>query len=460
MMKKALAAAIGIALSLPAFATQFNANGSRSVAMGGVGVASGRGVEAAFYNPALLSKQKSEENELILPYFSVNVADDDDLIDEFDDFDGKVDELDDALDAFNDVLDAEDAANAIPAAERLGEALNEIDRELASFNNKALRVDPGIGAGFANPGKDFGYALYAYNESKIAGRFLYSANDAATIADYSQTLSDVGEDLSDGNIDLDDYYAELDPDTGEPIPGTGIVDPTDNQLVTPDFDSSIALVGIAISEIGIALSREFEFGGHAVALGVTPKLVRVDAALLNIVAVEEDDDGDLSSGLDDFNDEFDDAKADDTNANVDVGAALQMGEFLLGATVRNLIPQDYDLESDALPDLVYEMKPHARGGAAWSNDWIVVATDVDLTEQDSLIRGVNLDTRFLSVGAEFEFWDTLYLRAGYRDNLGSAELDTLSLGVGLDFGLTLDFAMLVSEDSDEAGFSAQIGGRW
>jgi hypothetical protein len=449
MMKKALAAAIGIAISLPTLATQFNANGARSMAMGGVGVASGRGVEAAFYNPALLSKQKNDDYEIILPYFSVNVADDDNLIDDFDDFDGKVDVLDDALDTFNDVIDAEDAANAVTSAQALSTALSDIDHELASFNNKALRVDPGIGAGFAMPGKNLGIALYAYNETKVAGRFLYANSDSQTIEDYADTLNTLAADIEDdGSFD-----------TNNPAYGN-IYDPSTGELRIPDLQSSIAMVGLAISEVGIALSHEFEFGGHMVALGVTPKLVRVDSALLNIIAVEEDDSGDLTSGLDDFSDKFDDAKANDTNANIDVGAAYQMGQWLFGATVRNLIPVDYDLENDAIPDLTYEMKPHARAGASWSNDWVVVATDIDLTEQESLVRDINLDTRFLSVGAEFEFWDTLYLRAGYRDNLGSAELDTLSLGLGLDFGLTLDFAVIVSEDTDEAGFSAQIGGRF
>lgn len=450
MMKKALAVSIGIAISLPSLATQFNANAARSVAMGGVGVASGRGVEAAFYNPALLSKQKSDDYELILPYFSVGVADDDDLIDEFDDFDDKVDVLNDAIDTFDDVIDnidATDEATAVSAIGGLRTALDDINAELASFNNKALRVDPGIGAGFAMPDKNLGIALYAYNETKIAGRFLYDNNDQSTIDAYVSTLSALESDIQDdGEFDPDDYTTIYDPATGE--------------FIVPDLQSSIAMVGIAISEIGVALSHEFEVGGHAIAIGVTPKLVRVDSALLNIIAIEEDDDGDLDSGLDDFNDKFDEAKADDTNGNIDVGVAYQLDQFMLGATVRNLIPVDYDLENDFIDDLTYEMKPHARAGAAWSNDWIVVATDVDLTEQESLIPNVKLETQFLSLGAEFKVWDMVYLRAGYRDNLGSAELDTLSLGFGLDFGMTLDFAALVSEDADEAGFSAQIGGRW
>lgn len=450
MMKKALAVAIGIAVSLPTLATQFNANGARSMAMGGVGVASGVGVEAAFYNPALLSKQKNDDYEIILPYFSVGVADDDDLIDEFDDFDDKVDTLDEAIDTFNDVIDNidnTDNATAIAATNNVSAALADINSELASFNNKALRVDPGIGAGFAMPGKNLGLALYAYNETKIAGRFLYSDSDQDTIDEYVSTLATLAEDIeNNGDIDPNDY--------------TNIYDPAAGEFITPDFLSSIALVGIAISEVGVALSHEFEFGDHAIAFGVTPKLVRVDSALIDIIAIEEDDEGNLSSGLDDFNDKFDDAKADDTNVNIDVGVAYQLDQFMFGATIRNLIPQDYDLENEFIPDLTYEVDPHARAGAAWSNDWIIVAADLDLTEQESLIPDINLDTRFLSVGAEFEFWDTLFLRAGYRDNLGSAELDTLSVGLGLDFGLMIDFAMLISEDSDEAGFSAQIGGRF
>jgi len=447
MIKKALAAAVGIAISFPTLATQFNAGGARSVAMGGVGVASGRGVEAAFYNPALLSKQKSDDYDLILPYFSIDVADDDNLIDHFDHFDDKVDALDAAVDTFNDVArqSSINRADAIAATNALSKALSDVNEKLVSFDNKALRVDPGLGAGFAKPGKDFGYAVYAYNETKIAGRFLYA--DENIVNEYIDTLSTLATDIQANG-------------TFNPANYANIYDPVNKKFRVPDFQSSIALVGIAISEIGISLSHEFDLGGHAVALGITPKFVRVDSALLNIIAVEEDDEGHVSSGLDDFKDEYDHAKANDTNANIDVGAAYQVAQWTFGATVRNLVPVDYKLKSDALPDLTYEMKPHARAGAAWSNDWITVATDVDLTKQDSLIKGVNLDTRFLSVGAEFEFWKHLYLRTGYRDNIGSAELDTMSFGVGLDFGFTIDVAALVSQDGDEAGFSAQIGGHW
>lgn len=343
MMKKVLAAAIGIAISLPTLATQFTANATRSVAMGGVGVASGRGVEAAFYNPALLSKQKTDEYELILPYFSVGVADDDNLIDEFDDFDDKVDALDEAIETFDNVADqiensSVDESTAVSAVNGVSAALADINAELASFNNKALRVDPGIGAGFAMPGKNLGIAVYAYNETKIAGRFLYSGNDQDTINDYVSTLNALAEDIENGggDVDLNDY--------------TNIYD--GEEFITPEFQSSIALVGLGISEVGVALSHEFQFGDHTVALGVTPKLVRVDSALINIIAVEEDEDGDLASGLDDFKDQYDDAKADETNANIDVGAAYQMGQWIFGGAVRNLVPVDYDLENDAIPDLV------------------------------------------------------------------------------------------------------------
>jgi len=447
MIKKALAAAIGIAISFPTFSTQFNAGGARSVAMGGVGVASGRGVEAAFYNPALLSKQKSDDYDLILPYFSIDVADDDNLIDKFDHFDDKVNTLDDAVDRFNEVArqSSINRADAVSATNALSGALADVNAKLVSFDNKALRVDPGLGAGFAKPGKDFGYALYAYNETKIAGRFLYA--DENIVNEYIDTLSNLATDIQNNG-------------TFNPANYTNIYDPVTRKFRVPNFQSSVALVGLAISEVGISLSHEFDLGGHAVALGVTPKLARVDSALINVIAVKEDSDGHVSNGLDDFKDEYDHAKANDTNGNVDVGAAYQVAQWTFGATVRNLVPVDYKLRSDALPDLVYKMKPHARAGAAWSNDWITVATDLDLTKQDSLIPGVNLDTRFLSVGAEFEFWKTLYLRAGYRDNLGSAELDTMSFGVGLDFGFTIDLAAIVSQDGDEAGFSAQIGGHF
>ena len=448
MLKKTLAVCVGIAVSLPSLATQFNASHARSMAMGGAGVASGRGVEAAFFNPALLSTQREGDRfEFITPYFAVDVADDDDLLDEFDDFDDKVDTFDDAIDAFDRVIETSDSANAVGASQNLSAALSDINRELHSFNDKALRVDPGIGAAFAMPGKKLGVALYAYNESKFAGRFLYSPSDSSTIESYADVLSTLADDIADdGNFDPNDYASIYDPDT--------------NSLLIPDLRSSIAMVGISLSEIGVALSHEFEIDGHALAVGVTPKFIKMDSAVLNIIAIEEDDDGDLTSGLDDFDDKFDDAKGKDRNFNVDVGVAYKLDQFTFGGTIRNVIPQDYDIGNEVIRDITYSMNPHARAGAAWNNDWITLAADVDITEQESMDPDLNLDTRILSLGAEFAFWDTLFLRMGYRDNLGSAELDTLSVGLGLDFGMLIDVAVIVSEDADEAGFSAQIGGRF
>lgn len=79
---------------------------SRSVGMGGVGVASASHLTASFHNPALAAKYSDNDNfGMILPTLNLNIHDGDDMVSKFDDFE----DIDDVLqmDPDNEELTAE-----------------------------------------------------------------------------------------------------------------------------------------------------------------------------------------------------------------------------------------------------------------------------------------------------------------------------------------------------------------
>ena len=103
MSKKGLAVAISSVLfSFAAHAVQ----DARSIAMGGTGVASGSYQSAAFYNPALLTKSKANDNfSLILPSIAGEVADPSDLIDNLDEFQLAFDDFEAQLRAIEHLIE-------------------------------------------------------------------------------------------------------------------------------------------------------------------------------------------------------------------------------------------------------------------------------------------------------------------------------------------------------------------
>lgn len=98
---------IGV-LSMQAHSATFGVFDARSAAMGGTGVASSQIVSAPFYNPAMLSSQRAEEDFSLLAGVGVAAADDDNLLDH--------------LSKFADAVSASDAATALSESTAAGNA--------------------------------------------------------------------------------------------------------------------------------------------------------------------------------------------------------------------------------------------------------------------------------------------------------------------------------------------------
>jgi len=201
-----------------------------------------------------------------------------------------------------------------------------------------------------------------------------------------------------------------------------------------DFESEIEVVGANITEIGVTVAREFEYMGETFSAGVTPKIVS-----LNIFEKRFG----VESADEEFGSPQDFLEENSTfafTANIDVGAAkdwpdVLRGDVRAGVVIKDLIPQTFETQSGN----ELSIGPKMRIGAAHLTRWSTLSADLDITENDPLKYGV--PTRYLGLGGEFNAWNWLKLRAGYRNNLSVSDSHVISTGFGITpFGVGLDLS--------------------
>jgi len=211
--------------------------------------------------------------------------------------------------------------------------------------------------------------------------------------------------------------------------------------------------GYTTQEIGVSFATTLTVAGMDLNIGITPKTVQVNSirysADFNVV---------------DTSNAFSDATEVDLGsfATFDAGIALQLSDsFTLGLVAKNILDETLVSGTET-----FMFDTHLRMGAAYHNEFITLAADLDLTE----IKGSKTTDPFLitesgskmaALGIEFDLGDIVQLRAGYQTNMasGSTDPDLLSAGIGLWLGFHLDAAVVAGEDSSLGAF-VQTGFRF
>ena len=415
-----------------AMAVPFGSFDTRSMGMGGAGVAAANADAAPLFNPALLSAAKAHEDfGLILPTIGVRVADPDKLHDSVTAFqDGNyVNNLQTAINTLNAFVVANNAGAIPAAAAAVGSNLTIVSSQLTTLSNKPITIDGGIATVIAIPSKNFGAAFYANGIVATGGIFNYS--DAATL----QTLANHATTCA-GNA-------------ASPSCATLAAFNTNN------LTSGINFKGITFGEVGFALSHEYKIFNHDIALGITPKIIK--AQLFDIpISVNNTNQTNFSST---------DYLAEYSLVNFDLGAAKNYNNgWRTGLVIKNVIPQSLDFKrastAGAIPVATGEqltLRPQARIGISHENSWSTVAMDVDLTRNDP--AGFEKATRYIALGGELNAFDWAQLRAGYRVDAENSARNVASLGLGISpFGVHADLA--VAGNANEIGASFQLGFRF
>lgn len=375
----------------------------------------------------------------------------------------------------------------------IGGATKDLTDALSSISGNPLAAKIGLGTTLAIPSKKFSAAVSLNGTANISARINFSPKDETLLNSYSPAAKGYVDKALDLSNDLENTLNSLNQQT--PISssilelkdaGTALKESangltsysvdgifengnlTDNAS-DPNFDSTVELVAVAVVDVGISFAREFDFGGHAVAIGVTPKIQKISTFHY----------GDEVDGFDDIEaDDVKDYQKDYTDFNLDIGASYRFGannNWMAGAVVKNLLGgsyayQDIDIklkDSDGniipgvtrpLPGGKVNLNPQVRGGIAYHSKWFNAAFDLDLMKNKAV--AYETETQYASLGVELDVFRTLQLRAGYRTNLVSGGTDVVTAGFGLSpFGVHIDVAAMAnpSDYQREAGAVMDLG---
>lgn len=359
---------------------------ARNSAMGGTGVASSHYGAAALANPALITHYGEKDNfSLILPSVGVQVSDPDHLQD-------GADGVRDAWDHYDDSL----SDGTVTAGD--AQALKD---QLMKFRDTGATVQAGAGmvATVPNSVVPFAVMVKAWGTASVNGN------------------------VSDHDLQyLDDVIA------GKVTPSKA-----DKDTLTSKARGRAAV----ITDVGVALAREFESGGFKYSVGVTPKWQRVDTFNYN-VTVKDYDKSDFGGNQ---------YRNTTTGFNADIGFAADLDDnWTLGLAVQNIVPRSIDTrEVNGLKE-TFKIRPQATAGVSWHNSLFTAAADVDLTPGSSFNGDPH--PQFAGVGGEFNAWSWAQVRAGYQQSLDHNEGSAFTAGIGISpFDVVhLDLTGLVGTD--------------
>ena len=373
----------------------------------------------------------------------------------------------------------------------------DLNGGLLTLSQKALRGGLGFGAGIAIPSKKFSVAISANNSTTFSGELVVAQSDLDTLLNYSSATNayaGVLEDYSLASSDATDTLALLDAEQNKASPDPAVIVSLGNQLdadqtalsnandalsgfdyggsstVAEDGDqiifengalapgtdsitlaSTAHIIAVAISEVALSISREFDFSGRAVAIGITPKLQRIDVYDYVVSVEDEVEGGDIS-----------DFGVNKNGFNLDIGASTRFGKIeqgTVGIVVKNLLSNSLD----SVNGQTVEVKPQVRAGVAYQAfGWINLAADLDLIENEPV--AFEEPSQFFAMGVEADVFGFLQLRGGFRTNIAASGQQVVSGGVGISpfslFHMDLGLYTNTSDPKKEVGGVFEFGVDW
>ena len=415
----------------------FNFFDPRSMAMGGAGVAVGDAATAPIYNPALLSTVDAKEKFSISLPVGVRVSDQDQLMNSIDAFQkgNYVANLDNAIASYNTTPSATSLNN-------VGTNAQTLSNKLATLSDKKLTLDGGAALVIGVPRKNWGFAFFANGTAEMSAVMKY--NDAQLIADFNTATQKIVNCLTLTGSAQTTCATGLanNPTVAQFYSGLATGSTTTNFNANGQLKSTLSFRGAVLSELGFAVSNEFSLG-NGTSFGLTPKLVSAQlidyTALVNNASTTTPNSANYMTKY--------------TMFNFDIGAAKNYNNgWRAGFVVKNIVPYSLDFKNnDVATGNTLTLKPQARVGGSWENQWATVAMDVDLTKNDP--AGLGNASQFVALGGEVRAWRVMQLRAGYRADLVNSSNSVASLGLGFGF-LPIDIA--VAGNQNQIGASLQL----
>jgi hypothetical protein len=212
--------------------------------------------------------------------------------------------------------------------------------------------------------------------------------------------------------------------------------------------TAVMVKNVAFAEVPISYGHAFQLGkDDRLGIGASLKAVRGRVYQTRVRLTENGE----SVKSDDIVDALRDNYEESTNVTFDLGAQWKHGDWLtVGVVGKNLTsptfksPQLKDQKGNFIaldgtpgtyrdPDV--KLKPQARLGLAvdpwW---WLTLAADVDLTENETVLSGLDYKSRHLGGGFELHALSWLKIRGGLYKNIADDEVGPVATA-GFTFGI-------------------------
>lgn len=421
------------------FAISYGTYDARAMAMGGAATAVGRPEQAAFYNPALLGLHDKDEDDsrdgrFYMPVLVAQLSDS--VQNAVDAYDGGLDtQLSDAVSLYNQ-------GDTQAAAAEISRTATDLKGVLNDIGTQDLSLDGFVGMSISEPSLYEGGALYIGARFIAVGASTVTDTDLALLDRYVAAMNDVSAGASTATVVAN--YPDLFDTNGN------LIDTTANLTSTADVGA------LAIGEWGIALGRSYEFGDHRISIGVTPKLMRIDAYRDSVDFTTDPNNVDL------VEQSFSDSLTTYTSFNMDLGISAQVYEnYIVSLTGKDIFEKSFNTKGDPDPitgeptrGLPVTLSPRYRLGLAYINNALSIGLDYDLQESKPMAR--EMGTQELGIGAEYVLFKSLALRAGYKMDQAEGGASYGSFGLGWRFSRFVIDAAYATGGTIQAG-SLQIG---
>ena len=329
-------------------------------------------------NPALLNKYDSDDDFAFSIGAGAAVSDEYDVIDKGEDLNDQINQLDNDIDNITNV-----------PVDQLPDYVNNLDSDINSIIANLEDID-------GKPvSANLGFSMFTIipNDTLNLGLFINSTGRLGMMVDYNENDEQVLRDsIITGDLDLNTLQSNA----------TGL--------------------GYVITDMGVMFGGELlKTDKVEVNYGAKLKYQRIDL-FYNQVSVADFDE-------DEFDLTDDDYLEDESKANADFGIHALWGEqqqWSFGFVANNIVKREIDLK---LQNRTFELKPSITTGVSYTNSWVNVALEADLTERESFEE---LDAvQYVSAGVEFNAFDHAQLRFGYRTDINDTEEDVYTAGIGL-----------------------------
>ncbi len=391
-----------MATALPSYGESFTA---KRTGQGFTGLT--QDFTSSLSNPALLTKFDNDDDVFFSLNLGIMASDQYDVIDTAGDISDNLDQLVDDIDAIQ-FQNFQSTGEIVNYYDDLNQQVDDIITDFKSIDEKIVKVRNGINLQIIIPNKYLSFGLFTNQYGRVGGSMDYSEGDEQILNDAVLT----------GELDLN------------------------------DLESSTLAVGYSIAEVGfMAAYPAIKHANYDLSVGAKLKYQRVDLYYNRVLISDFDDD--------DFEITDDSNTTDESGTNVDLGLYISWGEarqWHAALVTNNLMEQAvHHIEQD----LSFTLESSATFGLSYQNNWISLATDIDLTDREHF--AALAPSKYAGVGAEFRFYEHIQFRLGYRTDLNDIDDDIYTAGVGISPWdvFAIDIAAFTG-DNDTVGAALQL----